>query len=808
MSQKSVTIKKEDFERLLHLMDSGETGFPVLALHSVIEREIGNVTGMHYPYKFTFYELCRAFEASFKNNKQHNILARIKAEKEVTNGVRHAFKTLTIEEIASYATTFFNFVDEFDPSAKELPEYEKLKKSVDDVLNDVKKETVTIEEMDRLRKENIEAFSLRNDYNKIFKEKEELEAKLLENESKVSEIEKDYQKKKRDLDRKIDKLRREKYDIGEEKRSIEDQLKAYSEENADAKEQKRTLQNKLKENEKLLKQKDENLKKQEEEAKKFQEKYEAEIGKIQAQVEFYRGKLEETKPIMDTWLDEKRCFLYSQNRHDYLKSRRELTTEQKQVVESVSESADFLITGGAGSGKTFVLLEILNRLTQGRVIENKCRFLTYTNALTGFSNAILPDLRPLDNRVISTVDSFIYNLANKIFGIRIDYKDNGKGIITNSVKEKDKDATPQKIQDCIDEIRLFIWARNVKKEEYLSPKCLRRGMKEMKNMQERKEVWDILEIVTGKLENKRIKEWPYAYAVIKLLEEFENNPDSFAKYTCDYILVDEWQDLSLATLMLLKKLSAIAIYLAGDYKQSIYKKADFYPLEAGIKIQGRSRQLKECHRSTRQINSFAENYKKLAQLGREEKEELISFTFGPPVRYFEGLEAECLKQTCNIVSNLISLGTSKNNIAVIVYNNDQIDSIESKLNEYSIDTDIINEKTITREGKEYVAETFRDLIESDSVKILTIHNAKGLEFPYVIFYGVEGARPPYCGMSPEKEEEYRKSLVYVAITRANVFLYIVADNSKPSVAIKLIKEAIELPEETEDTHSTETESYS
>jgi len=62
--------------------------------------------------------------------------------------------------------------------------------------------------------------------------------------------------------------------------------------------------------------------------------------------------------------------------------------------------------------------------------------------------------------------------------------------------------------------------------------------------------------------------------------------------------------------------------------------------------------------------------------------------------------------------------------------------------------------------------------EAESAKLMTIHAAKGLEFPYVFVCGMnEGIFPSQKTQSPEKMEEERR-LAYVAFTRAGDRLFL------------------------------------
>jgi len=62
--------------------------------------------------------------------------------------------------------------------------------------------------------------------------------------------------------------------------------------------------------------------------------------------------------------------------------------------------------------------------------------------------------------------------------------------------------------------------------------------------------------------------------------------------------------------------------------------------------------------------------------------------------------------------------------------------------------------------------------DTDSIKLMTVHSAKGLEFPYVFVCGMnEGIFPSSKSNTPEKIEEERR-LAYVAFTRAEDTLFL------------------------------------
>lgn len=95
-----------------------------------------------------------------------------------------------------------------------------------------------------------------------------------------------------------------------------------------------------------------------------------------------------------------------------------------------------------------------------------------------------------------------------------------------------------------------------------------------------------------------------------------------------------------------------------------------------------------------------------------------------------------------------------------------------------------------RESEDKSLETFLEKValvtdvdsydeESDSVAIMTVHSAKGLEFPVVFMVGMENGIFPslQCLNNPDEMEEARR-LCYVAITRAKEELYITSAETR------------------------------
>ncbi|MBQ7668257.1 MAG: DNA helicase PcrA [Clostridia bacterium] len=78
-----------------------------------------------------------------------------------------------------------------------------------------------------------------------------------------------------------------------------------------------------------------------------------------------------------------------------------------------------------------------------------------------------------------------------------------------------------------------------------------------------------------------------------------------------------------------------------------------------------------------------------------------------------------------------------------------------------------------------VADVDEDEGEDDAVTLMTLHSAKGLEFPVVFLPGLEeGVFPSYRSITEDADVEEERRLCYVGITRAREELYISSASSR------------------------------
>ena len=169
-----------------------------------------------------------------------------------------------------------------------------------------------------------------------------------------------------------------------------------------------------------------------------------------------------------------------------------------------------------------------------------------------------------------------------------------------------------------------------------------------------------------------------------------------------------------------------------------------------------------------------------------------------------------------LIKNLIELSKDLNAqelIEQVLDDTEYLDFIESEEERVNNISDLVNlAGEFDMDGEEEsTLENFLDWIalasdidrydeNSDSITLMTLHTAKGLEFPYVFITGLEeGMLPHFRSIGEIKQLEEERRLFYVGITRAMKRLYISSaaqrkyfGKTQPSIPSRFLKE---LPED-------------
>ncbi len=456
-----------------------------------------------------------------------------------------------------------------------------------------------------------------------------------------------------------------------------------------------------------------------------------------------RKQIDELKEV-ESYVDTLRSMtLYTRTRGDYERLIIRLTAEQQEVLKRISLNKDFLIKGKAGTGKTLVLLKAIEKAREKEDMSSIV-LLTYTNALVKYDTYIASILDPNnENRVIGTADAFFLERLQEICPNITPSSSILKEIVTSH------NLGEFSVETIVAEIEKFIWSNDVSEDEYVKEMINRKGMKSPLKMNERKEIWKIKTLVEEELSRR---DTPFRYIPILLLRAIEEGRDeSFTLY--DYIFVDEAQDLSASALKVLKLFARKALILAGDANQSIYQ-AGFSYSRAGIDIAGRTKVLKMNYRNTVQIHTLAERFRRTYTKENEDTTFHSAFRDGPPVEHFASntTTSLCASLAMRVGFFIKDLEYDPENICIITPSKKDFEEVVKALKEIRVECGNILDKKFQFDS-------------SGSVRLTTMHSAKGLDFPVILLYlpHIPRVREEY---DDELNESLCRNLMYVSITRA------------------------------------------
>ena len=456
-----------------------------------------------------------------------------------------------------------------------------------------------------------------------------------------------------------------------------------------------------------------------------------------------------------------RFTIYTRTRRDYERSLMRLTAEQQSALDAIGPGHDFLVRGGAGTGKTIVLLHAYGKARR-ELFARTTVLLTYTTTLVKYDRYLAELLKASDDpTVIQTADSFFLARLRELDpSLTVDYEVVGK--LCQRWNTTDFLSAGQLAA----EIEDFLFASLVTKAEYIEDHVARHGMRQPLTAAQRAKVWEIRDMIVAAMEDTGAFSKNYSrIKIIELLNDFTLTGDPEAALPdprpIDIAFVDESQDLTTADLTALKLMCKSGVVMAGDAGQAIYGVGSPYK-RAGIDISGRTRILHTDFRTTCPIHDLSERYRELC--GPDIDGEPVTthaFREGPsPELYRAGTREDLLKLLIEKVSLFIEkLGYDPENVTVLAPNKTDVGLIQDKLARRGIKSANIRDESFsfTTEGL---------------VRVTTLHSSKGLDFPVVLLY------LPSLPVSPEYGETaadaLARNLIYVAMTRAmdnlNVFV--------------------------------------
>jgi superfamily I DNA/RNA helicase len=224
-------------------------------------------------------------------------------------------------------------------------------------------------------------------------------------------------------------------------------------------------------------------------------------------------------------------------------------------------------------------------------------------------------------------------------------------------------------------------------------------------------------------------------------------------YEIGYLFVDEYQDTGDRENEFIMNLNYHNIFVVGDLLQSIYGFkgcSGQYFLNLTRSFQWKMYNLPMNFRCGKNIYNAAKNL--IPKMKHKfYRPDICGTSLNGEVKYCK---------LADIIHSLSILNEGFNKWFILCRTNSQIAAVKTLLDSLLIPNDTF------KKGRDFSYDDITDLMEKDSVKILTVHAAKGLENDNVICYGLWDST----------DEE--KRITYVAYTRAKKKLYICEDTAQ------------------------------
>lgn len=473
---------------------------------------------------------------------------------------------------------------------------------------------------------------------------------------------------------------------------------------------------------------------------------------------------------------------YEETHNQYQKRYWALSNDQETVIDKIYNNLDgvHLVEGVAGSGKSLVLLKLFEKINQE--LDNQSIFLTYNRSLVEFNKKGLKELNCDDLSInkIRTFDSYCIYLLERISNKRIFLREHGskfeshfvliikEAIIKYNSRSSKVFIDPYVILNEIENyINLNFWNESEYVNSLVETNNSIRGLVYKLTKDEKKQIWDIYIIFNELLESR--KYLPRNYAVIYLLKLLDNK-STFG--LMNYIIVDEVQDLSIAELLLLDKLSRRSLILAGDINQSIYQKSVAWKNDRASFLINRY-YLTENYRNSKEILIFSKAY--LNSFNSLDKIKPLLYDSS-----CNGLRPRLFKRSN--VRDTLTLMIDKIRIDIDEFNIDYSDILIVCVSQYILEE-------VEKRLNLPICRLKNTNFQESKISISTMYSSKGTGFPYMYFFLSNKIYTPSF-FNLETRNSIMKRLIYVSITRSMNSLNIFIPESREP--IEPIKKLIEL----------------
>jgi superfamily I DNA/RNA helicase/mRNA-degrading endonuclease RelE of RelBE toxin-antitoxin system len=450
-----------------------------------------------------------------------------------------------------------------------------------------------------------------------------------------------------------------------------------------------------------------------------------------------------------------------------------LDEDQRTFVQRIGKRGPWLLKGGPGSGKSTVALycirSILNKARSSFLDEvPKILFTTYTHALTRAARQLATEL-DCSEIEITNVNKFASDVLReqKLHMTAVaDEQPDVRDVVTDAINEcvstsSEFSFTPADHRFVLKEIRWIIVGRGIEtKEDYLTHPRI--GCGRALQERQRSDVWQIYERYKKRLRelNKQTYTQELAAAANAVTKKY------------DYVFIDEAQDLPpVAIRLCINACKTKDIFITADHNQSIYGAGlSWAQVTDELSFTGKSRILQNNYRTTVEMwNGLQQLFPSNKQLDEETSESRAQRHGAMPIVSYYGDETSQIERLNSflhdsLMKERVGLGFA----AVLCPTNKIMNEIAQRLDR-SLNARAMPSKDVD--------------LSHRGVKVMTMHAAKGLQFPVVAVANIEAGKLPWPISPPEDRDEHEASLrraFFVACSRSTSRLLLMVPSFAPS----------------------------
>ncbi|UBV45511.1 UvrD-helicase domain-containing protein (plasmid) [Deinococcus taeanensis] len=461
----------------------------------------------------------------------------------------------------------------------------------------------------------------------------------------------------------------------------------------------------------------------------------------------------------------------------------QLAPDQQVFVDRIQSGAT-LLKGVAGSGKTTVGIHRAVKLAEaGRGV----LFITYNPVLQRVTETLIHAVAkdaPETVRVENYHDWLVDLMTRQGQPVNLITREGGLDLIRQAVEEVQRSRSSAVLARppvfFYDEFERVIKGFGLTDMDAYR-QAPRYGRKQALNPLSRAVVWDVFTAYNRRL--KDTQQMDRGDLVARVYHLLLEHPDL---EQVDDLIVDEAQDLTPLDLRVLQRLvrgvnaAQKSLLVLGDAAQSLYSRG-FSWSQVGLDVRGRSFTLKVNYRNTREVastaaalaerNTHLKHHGELIDMSSVQrsgpKPVLAHFDASHETRAFVIEEITRFRE-----ENLLRL----RDIAIVTTSDALAQEYAHALGQRGIPADHWHPQ---REDVDVLQE---------SVKVLTIQTAKGLEFPVVFMVGLSAAELGTPGTVEKDEQdilmERERMRFYVGMTRSGDLLYLLVERQNASPFIR------------------------